>query len=67
LGRLALNALADPRDDIGSTQRDNNLTAEDIFRDGQFSFGLLSNPVYGLLITIYSIFNFDLESGGTTR
>ena len=43
--RLVLKALAESWYGIGSTQRDNYLTAEDIFRDGQTYPRIASNLV----------------------
>ena len=43
--RLVLNVLAESWYEIGSTQRDNYLTAEDIFRDGQTCPRVASNLV----------------------
>ncbi len=44
------------------------LTAEDIFGDGQASFSELL-PISGeqILVNLFPIPTFDLESGGTTR
>ena len=53
LGRLALKALADPCVALVLLSVIIHLIAEDIFQDGQSSFGLLLNLVLQILESVF--------------